>query len=137
MTIEAVKAVIEDVLEEAGALSAQDGIACHRLEIAIGRIAKKHFYLPLAFGIVGVAMRVNFSGEIVDVLFPNRRLLQIKQSRSGDSFRVCIRSFSWSFVEIARPLCAFADDLEMVVIITAIEGEVKRPERGSRNRFGF
>src|SRR5271166_3162544 len=130
MTIEAVKTVIENVLKEAGALSAQDWIACHRLEVAIGRIANKHFDLPLTFGIVGVAMRVDFSGEVVDVFFPSRRLLQIKQSRSGDSFRVLYQQLLRSFVEIFDSLCAFANYLEMIVIVPAIEGEVETSGAG-------
>src|ERR1019366_7590286 len=66
MTVISIKSVVKDVLEKAGALATQNGIALYRLEIAIGGVRREDLHLPLAFGIVGVAVRINFSGEIVD-----------------------------------------------------------------------
>jgi hypothetical protein len=42
----------ENVLEQAGVLSAQGGVSRDRLEIAVGAVSGKYFHLPLALGMV-------------------------------------------------------------------------------------
>ena len=66
MAVITVKTIVENVLEEAGPLPAQDWIVLHRLKITVWSIRCEHLYLPLAFRIIAVAMRINLRGQIVD-----------------------------------------------------------------------
>ncbi len=130
MTVVAIETVIEDVLKKAGALATHDRIARDRLKIAVRRVGSKHLYLPLAFGIVSVTMWIYFGGEIVDAFFLSFGIpcvLQI-QKRGGCDRRVRLQeNFLRRPVKIFDGDRGLADDLEMVMIVAAIEGQVKAP----------
>src|SRR5579871_207608 len=125
MTIEAVKTSVKNVLEQAGALSAQDRIAGYWLEVAIRRLGPKNFDLPFSFGIVGVAVGINLRCKIIDVLLATRRILEIEQRGSSHSFRGLHQYLFRSFIQILHSLCALTNDFEMIVIIPAIKGQVE------------
>ena len=66
MTIEAVEFAIKNMLKEASPLAAHNGVALHRLEVAIRRVSGEYFYQPLPFRICGVTMRISFSRQIIN-----------------------------------------------------------------------
>jgi hypothetical protein len=66
MTVVSVEAVVEDMLKEACSLPRQDGVAVYWLKITIWRIGCKDFDKPLTFRIAGVAVGIDFRGEVVD-----------------------------------------------------------------------
>jgi hypothetical protein len=51
MAVVTIKTGIEDMLEEAGALTFHYGVTGDRLKTAIGGIRPEYFHLPLPFGI--------------------------------------------------------------------------------------
>ena len=84
MAVESIEFAVEDVLKEASPLAALDGISLHRLEVTVWRISSEYLYQPLSLGIRAVAMRIDFSRQIINASafsFGILRIFQIKQGR--------------------------------------------------------
>src|SRR5579884_86972 len=129
MAVKSEKAIVEDVLKQAGSLGTQDGVANYRVEISIRRISCKHFDLPLALRIVGVTMRIDFGSQEIHA-FPTTRIgaiFDIQQRRCCDCLVRLKKDFFWRFVQILHAGCILADNFEMIVIVPSIERQEESP----------
>ena len=108
MAVVAIESTVKNMLEQAGALPLQDRIPGNRREIAVRRTGREHLDLPLAFGIVAVAVGVNLRSQVVDpCVLPLG--LHVEQGRRGDSFRRADEDFFAGLIQI-RDGCSAATD---------------------------
>ena len=130
MTVEAIEMVLEDVLEQASSLAADDRVSSNGLEISIGSAGVEHLHLPFPFRIIRVPVRIYFRGHVVDSHFlPLRH--DVKESWGSHRFSGTNEDLVGRLIEIGHSIGLAANDLEMIVVITSI----KCQEEPSRNRI--
>src|ERR1035437_977203 len=66
MAVVAVEPAMENMRKEAGALPGHYRIALHRLKVTIGTVAEENLHLPLALGVIRVAVGIDFGRQIVN-----------------------------------------------------------------------
>jgi len=93
---------MKDVLEQACPLTAENRISLYWPEVAVGRIRNKNLDLPFSLGIVGVAVWVDLSRDLVGSLLPARisYVLHIEQRRRGDCFYRAQQYFLRRFIQL-------------------------------------
>jgi hypothetical protein len=124
----AVKTALENVLEQARTLPAQERIAFDRLEVSVGAVAVEKVHLPLAFRIIRVTVRIDLSREIVDagaLAFSIPGVLHIEQRGRGNGGVGFHKNFFGSLIQFSDEVSVLADDFEMVVIIPSIKSQIE------------
>jgi hypothetical protein len=127
VAVVAIKASVENALEEAGELACQNRVSFNRLEIAVRRTGE-HFYLPLAMRIVPISMWVDFGREIVDSCPLSSAFFSFfTYNKCGCGYR-CVRfqqNFFRGFVEVHNGTGALADNFKVVAIVASIKRQIK------------
>src|SRR5439155_26778463 len=128
MAIKSVELAVENVLEEASPLSAHDRISLHWLEVTIRRCCSEYLDQPFAFRIRCIAVRINLGRQIIHARafsFGILSILQVEQGGRSDGGSVFEQDLFWCFVEIGDRSRALADDLKKIMIVAAIESQIK------------
>src|ERR1700730_100277 len=128
MTVVSIKAAVKNVLKQARSLSAHDRISFDLLKVAIRRSCNENFDLTFAFGVCGVAVRIDLGRQEIHPRFLagwTLSVLDVEQRWSGDGVGGRGQDLFRGAVQFLYPLPALADEFEMIMIIAAIESQVE------------